>query len=61
MSFDEARQELASGSYVMIPASVHHSAWYGAGTVVQISGLGSFESIYVDPASDLGDRISKQG
>ncbi len=46
MSLHETRQELASGSYVVIPAGVHHSAWYGAGTVVQVSGMGPFESIY---------------
>lgn len=55
MSFDGARRELIPGSYVAIPAGIRHSAWYGAGTVVQVSGLGPFESIYVDPASDLGD------
>jgi len=57
MSFDEARLELAPGSYAVIPAGVRHCAWYDAGTVVQVSGMGPFESIYVDPASDLGDRI----
>jgi quercetin dioxygenase-like cupin family protein len=59
-ALDGERRELAPGSYAVIPAGVHHSAWYGAGTVVQVSGIGPFESIYVDPASDLGDRITKR-
>ena len=59
MSFGEVRQELAVGTYAVIPAGIRHSAWYAAGTVVQVSGMGPFESIYVDPASDLGDRIQK--
>jgi len=43
-----ARSELAQGSYVMIPAGAHHSTWYGAGTLIQVNGIGPFESIYVD-------------
>ena len=53
MSCDGARQEFAPGSHVVIPANVRHCAWYGEGTVVQVSGLGPFESIYVDPADGL--------
>jgi hypothetical protein len=53
ISFDEARRELAPGSYAVIPAGVHHCAWYEAGTVVQVSGMGPFESIYIDAASSV--------
>ena len=53
VSFDGARQEFARGSDIVIPANVRHCAWYGAGTQVEVSGLGPFESIYVDPAGGL--------
>jgi len=42
------RDELETGSYVVIPAGAHHSTWYGAGTLIQVNGTGPFESIYVD-------------
>jgi hypothetical protein len=48
LSVDNQRGELAPGSSIVIPAKVHHSAWYAAGTVVQVSGIGPFESVYVD-------------
>ena len=60
MSYKGARQEMTPGASVVIPATVRHSTWYGTGTVVEVSGQGPFESIYVDPATDLGDRIEKQ-
>src|ERR1700722_13572224 len=48
LSVNGARNELEAGSYVVIPAGAHHSTWYGAGTLIQVSGIGPFESIYVD-------------
>ena len=57
LSINDARSDLAAGSDIVIPATVRHSARYGKGTIVEVSGMGPFESIYVDPASDLGDRI----
>jgi quercetin dioxygenase-like cupin family protein len=48
LSMDSERSELGAGSTVVIPAKVHHSTWYGAGTQVEVSGMGPFESIYVD-------------
>ena len=57
---DGKRSELSPGSYAVIPAGVRHQAWYGVDTVIQVSGMGPFESIYVDPASDLGDRIQNE-
>jgi hypothetical protein len=60
LNFGESPQPLEPGTYVVIPAGVRHEAWYGPGTVVQVSGIGPFESIYVDPATDLGDRIAKR-
>ena len=47
-SKDNQRSEVAPGSSVVIPATVRHSAWYGAGTVVEVSGMGPFETIYAD-------------
>jgi quercetin dioxygenase-like cupin family protein len=59
LSINNERSELAPGSSVVIPAGIHHCAWYAVGTMVQVSGMGPFESIYLDPVSDLGDRIKK--
>jgi mannose-6-phosphate isomerase-like protein (cupin superfamily) len=50
LSVNGARSELGPGSYVVIPAGAHHSTWYGSGTVIQVSGMGPFENIYVDLA-----------
>jgi quercetin dioxygenase-like cupin family protein len=54
LSLDDSRSALAAGSDIMIPATVRHSAWYGEGTVVEVSGVGPFESIYVDPGDASG-------
>ena len=48
LSTNDKRSELAAESHVVIPATVRHCAWYGAGTQVEVSGMGPFESIYVD-------------
>ena len=48
LSINDARSELGVGSSVLIPATVQHSTWYNAGTVIQVSGIGPFETIYVD-------------
>ncbi len=48
LSISDKRSELVPGSHVVIAATVRHCAWYGAGTVVEVSGMGPFESIYVD-------------
>ena len=45
---------LEEGSYLVIPAGVHHATRYGLGTVIQVSGIGPQETIYVDPAADPG-------
>jgi hypothetical protein len=41
---------LAEGAYVEIPARTAHFTVYGAGTIVQVSGMGPFKTIYVDAA-----------
>lgn len=43
---------LKEGGYHFLPAKAHHSAMTKAPTVVQISGEGPFDIIYVDPADD---------
>lgn len=48
LSINDKRSELAQASHVVIPATARHSTWYGAGTMVEVSGIGPFESIYVD-------------
>ena len=48
LSVNGERSELAQGSYIVIPAGAHHSTSYGAGTLIQVNGIGPFESIYVD-------------
>ena len=52
-AFGESPWPFEPGAYVVIPAGVRHQAWYGPGTIIQVSGIGPFESIYVDPATDL--------
>ena len=37
-----------SGPFSLSVNGAHHSTWYGPGTVIQVSGIGPFESIYVD-------------
>ena len=41
---------LPAGSYTLVPKGVRHFASYGAGTIVQVNGIGPFQSIYVDAA-----------
>jgi len=48
----KATQTLAPGSFVMLPAKMHHFAWTSAPTVVQISLDGPFDLFYVNPTDD---------
>ena len=51
--FDEAAgKELATGSYVMMPAGMKHFAWTPAETIIQIQAMGPFVIKYVNPADD---------
>jgi quercetin dioxygenase-like cupin family protein len=51
--FDEtAGQELAAGSYAVMPAGMKHFAWSPGETVLQIHGKGPFEINYLNPADD---------
>ena len=50
-----------AGSYLAVPKQMRHFALYEDGTVVQVHGVGPFQSIYVNPDEDLGDRIPAAG
>lgn len=39
---------LPTGSYVCVTQQTRHFALYGIGTVVQVSGIAPFKTIYVD-------------
>jgi hypothetical protein len=45
----KATQPLAPGSFVMLPAKMHHFAWTSEPTVVQITLDGPFDLFYVNP------------
>jgi hypothetical protein len=58
--FDAAAlSDLAAGSYACMPKGLRHFASYGTGTVVQVSGIGPFQTFYIDPRENLGERIRK--
>ncbi|HEY2930270.1 MAG TPA: cupin domain-containing protein [Acidobacteriota bacterium] len=44
--------ELTTGSFTMMPAKMHHFAWTRGETVVQVSAMGPFKLIYVNPADN---------
>ena len=44
------------GGHVSVPAGLHHTARYGAGTVVEVSGIGPFEMVMVDRMTDPAYR-----
>ena len=45
-------RELPPGSYVVIPARVHHASSYGPGTVIQVSGIGPYQTVYAGPSTE---------
>jgi hypothetical protein len=51
---DAKSTQLEEESYLVIPAGVHHASRYGPGTVIQVSGIGPQESIYVDLSAHPG-------
>jgi len=51
--FDKtALAEYPAGSYLAIPKGVRHFAFYWPGTVLQVNGLGPFQSIEVEEVPD---------
>jgi hypothetical protein len=50
---DEAKTTaMAAGAFGSMPAKMHHFAWCKGETEVQVSGMGPFRLIYVNPADD---------
>ena len=43
---------MAAGAFGSMPAKMHHFAWCKGETEVQVSGMGPFQIIYVNPADD---------
>jgi len=43
---------MTAGAFGSMPAKMHHFAWTKGETEVQVSGMGPFQIIYVDPAED---------
>ncbi len=43
---------LAAGGFVMAPAKMNHYCWSKGGGVIQVSGMGPFKIVYVNPADD---------
>src|SRR5262245_21654808 len=56
----KASQTLEPGSYVMLPAKMHHFAWTSAPTVVQINLEGPFDLSYVNPADNPQPKTTQQ-
>jgi uncharacterized protein DUF4437 len=51
--FDErATQPLAAGTYSAMPPRMHHFAWMKGETILQLSSIGPWQVVYVDPADD---------
>ena len=47
-----AAKTLPAGTYSFWPAGMKHTAWFDAGTVIQIHGIGPWQINYVNPADD---------
>jgi quercetin dioxygenase-like cupin family protein len=47
-----AAKTLAAGTYGFWPAGMKHTAWFDAGTVIQIHGIGPWQIKYLNPADD---------
>jgi hypothetical protein len=43
---------LPPGSHVFVPKETRHFALYGPGTLIQVTGVGPFQSHYVDSRED---------
>ena len=43
---------MTAGAFGSMPAKMHHYGWFKGETEVQVSGMGPFKLIYVNPADD---------
>ena len=58
--FDQsAGQTLPAGSYFTMPAGMQHFVWTTGETVVQLSGIGPQNIVYVNPADDPRNNQKK--
>jgi ChrR Cupin-like domain len=57
---DEGSVTLPAGSFVSLPAHMHHFAWAKGETVVQVHGAGPFQLTYVNPADDPSGMQGKK-
>ena len=57
---DEGSVTLPVGSFVSLPAHMHHFAWAKGETVVQVHGAGPFILTYVNPADDPSGMQGKK-
>lgn len=53
---DAHEHTFSAGGYMLLPAEMHHAASTRGGMTLQVSGMGPFELIYVDPADDPRKR-----
>jgi quercetin dioxygenase-like cupin family protein len=49
---DSKATEMKEGAFATMPARMHHYAWVKGETEVQVSGMGPFKLVYVNPADD---------
>jgi quercetin dioxygenase-like cupin family protein len=47
-----AAKTLPAGTYAFWPAGMKHAAWFNAGTVIQLHGIGPWQINYLNPADD---------
>ena len=41
-----------AGGYSFVPANVHHYAWFEEESIIQITGMGPWKIVYVNPEDD---------
>jgi quercetin dioxygenase-like cupin family protein len=50
-TFDKSKTTaFTAGGFGLVPANMHHFGWASGRTVVQVSGIGPFQLIYLNPA-----------
>ena len=59
--FDETgAHSLPAGSFALMPAHMHHFGFAKGDTTVQVSGMGPFKLVYVNPADDPSGMQGKK-
>jgi Domain of unknown function (DUF4437) len=52
-----ATQALAAGTYSSMPPKMTHFAWMKGETILQLSSIGPWEVVYVNPADDPRNHV----